>query len=213
VNGRVQRIISGTQLRDMNLLNGTQFDCTGLPNTAPGVSIPLFLAEPWLTDEPSQDALAWKTNLWDTFQIDVDLAAAATPTLVIYAVTDTLQAAKPEGIVKWLRPQTGAQGTSFDLLGIQAKDYVRQISLYPDSERRHDLHWRRRRRLKMHSGRFGIAGPTIQDRTSPGRAKEDSRAWSGPPTRFSQARLRCPRQSHFLKLWHHGLEQNSLVKL
>ncbi|HVV00274.1 MAG TPA: major capsid protein P2, partial [Verrucomicrobiae bacterium] len=47
VNGRVQRVISGTQLRDMNLLNGTQYDCTGLPNTAPGVSFPIFFREQW----------------------------------------------------------------------------------------------------------------------------------------------------------------------
>src|SRR5438093_10978921 len=50
VNGRTQRIISGTQLRDMNIVNGTGFDCTGVPNTAPGVSFPLFFAEPWRKD-------------------------------------------------------------------------------------------------------------------------------------------------------------------
>src|SRR5207253_10427207 len=33
VNGRVQRRISGTQLRDMNVLNGTGYDFTGVPNT------------------------------------------------------------------------------------------------------------------------------------------------------------------------------------
>ncbi len=133
VNGRVQRVFSGTQLRDLNLLNGTGYDSTGLPNTAPGVSVPLFMAEPWRDDEVDQDALAWKSNLWESFQIEVDFSSASTPTLVAYAVTDTMTATKPEGIVKVIRNNTGAQGTQFDLLGLDRKEYIQQISLYPDS--------------------------------------------------------------------------------
>src|SRR5437868_5113792 len=46
VNNRVQRVASGTQLRDKNLLNGTGYDSLvgGVPNTAPGVSIPIYFA-------------------------------------------------------------------------------------------------------------------------------------------------------------------------
>src|SRR6266403_344176 len=60
-NSRIQRTISGTQLRDMNLVNGTAYDCTGVPNTAPGVTCPIYLGEPWRESPADQDALGWAT--------------------------------------------------------------------------------------------------------------------------------------------------------
>jgi hypothetical protein len=132
-NGRVQRVFSGTQLRDMNILNGTAFDGTGLPNTAPGVSIPIFFAEPWRMDEKDQDALAWATSMWSSFQIEVDLGAAGTPTLVASAVVDALPAQKNQGIVKVIRQQFPAAGTSFDIATIDRRDWLQVLSLYMDS--------------------------------------------------------------------------------
>jgi hypothetical protein len=136
VNNRVQRVFSGTQLRDLNLLNGTAYDCTGLPNTAPGVSFPLFLAEPWRTDEVDQDALAWKSSAWENFQIEVDLSTASTPTLVAYAITDDLQAdpKKDLGIVKVTRQNIACSGTKMDeVLDVPASDWLQQVTLYPES--------------------------------------------------------------------------------
>jgi hypothetical protein len=137
VNGRVQRTISGTQLRDMNILNGvhatSNFDSTGVPNTAPGVSVPIYFAEPWLNDEASQDALAWATSNWSSFQIEVDLGAASTPTLVAWAVVDDLVVQGTPSIVKWIRQSYGASGTQFDISTIDRRDWLRQISIYPDS--------------------------------------------------------------------------------
>lgn len=133
VNGRVQRTYSATQLRDLNILNGTAYDCTGLPNTAPGVSIPIFMGEPWRKDAADQDALAWATNGWNSLQIEVDIGAASTPTLVATAVVDSIQADKQQGIVKVIRQSIGAAGTSFDLTTLDRKDWYQQISLYPDS--------------------------------------------------------------------------------
>jgi hypothetical protein len=131
VGTKVQRVISGTQLRDMNLLNGTGYDCTGLPNTAPGVSFPIFFAEPWRDDELDQDALAWYSNLWDSFTIEVDLSTGTSPTLVAVAVTDETIVRSPVAICKWYRPQWPAAGTSFDIL-LDRKDYLQQITIYPD---------------------------------------------------------------------------------
>ncbi len=142
VNNRVQRVCSGTQLRDKNLLNCYAFNATtpnfdalvgGVPNTAPGVSIPLYFAEPWLTDEQSQDALAWPTNLWERFHIEVDLGAASTPTLLAYAVVDNAQAKNQPLISKWIRASKAAASTSFDITDIDKRDYLRVISIYPDS--------------------------------------------------------------------------------
>lgn len=135
VNGRVQRTMSGTQLRDMNLLNGTAYDSisTEVPNTAPGVSVPIFFAEPWRKDARDQDALAWPTNGWQSFQIEVDLGAASTPTLVAHAIFDTYRPEKPMGITKWIRQSFPAAGTSFDIPTIDRRDYLTQVSLYADS--------------------------------------------------------------------------------
>jgi len=133
VNGRIQRQVSGTQLRDMNLLNGAAYDCTGLPNTSPGVSFPIFLAEPWRKDARDQDAMAWPTDGWDTFQVEVDLGAAATPTLEAWAVVDDFVPPKDaeRAICKWLRQSWPAAGTQVDISTLDRRDWLTQISLYP----------------------------------------------------------------------------------
>ena len=135
VNDRVQRVFSGTQLRNLNILNGTTFDCQGVPNTAPGVSLPIFFAEPWRKDSASQDALAWVTAGFKSFRIEVDLSTASTPTLVASAVVDQFQPAKDVTplFVTMRRQQVAAAGTSFDITTIDKKNLLQQISLYPDS--------------------------------------------------------------------------------
>src|ERR1051326_3070302 len=143
VNGRVQRVMSGTQLRDMNILNcdeqlagGTarsSYDGNGVPNTAPGVALTIFFAEPWRESKSDQEALAWPTNGFDSFQIEVDFGAASTPTLSAWAVVDNFQAKGPVSIVKWLRQSFAASGTSFDISTLDRRDWVQQLSIYPDS--------------------------------------------------------------------------------
>ena len=134
INGRVQRTMSGTQLRDMNLLNGTAYDCQGVPNTAPGTSFPIFFAEPWRKSPADQDALAWPSAGFSSFQIEVDLGAAASPTVVASAAVDDMQVNKLTGIVKWLRQSFAASGTSFDISTIDRRDWLQQISLYAAAE-------------------------------------------------------------------------------
>lgn len=148
VNGHIQRIFGsgtaggsnqgGVELRDFNLLNCENgivpYDCLGLPNTAPGVTIPIFFAEPWRDSPIDREALAWPSSLWQSFQIEVDLGAAATPTLTAFAIIDAAQA--PSGgpfIAKVYRQQFGIAGTQQDFPGIDRRDYLTQVSLYPDS--------------------------------------------------------------------------------
>lgn len=138
VNGRVQRYHSGTQLRDLNNLMGTftaakNFDFTGTPGTAPGISVPIFFAEPWRKSGKDQDALAWYTNLWQSFQIEVDLGAASTPTLVAWAIVDDSQADKPQAITKVIRQSFAAAGTSYDIATLDRRDWLTQLTVYPDS--------------------------------------------------------------------------------
>lgn len=139
-NGRVQRTMTGTQLRDMNLLFGTAYDAIGLPNVVAsaagtpavdGVTIPIFFAEPWRQEPAAMDALAWSTDGWESFTIEVDLGAAGTPALRAYAVVDKV--VNRNAIVKWLRIQIGAAGTSFDYSTLDKRDFLQQISIYPCS--------------------------------------------------------------------------------
>ena len=139
VNNKVQRNFApdsarsgGTVLRDFNLLNGTGYDCLGVPNTAPGVSFPIFFAEPWRTNPRDKDAMAWSSSGWRSFQIEVDLLTASTPTLVAAAVVDDLVIADPQ-ILKVFRQGITAAGTSFDTGIVDRRDFLEAIQLYPDT--------------------------------------------------------------------------------
>jgi hypothetical protein len=135
VNGRVQRIGSGAQWRDKNILNGTAFDCTGAPNTSEGVTLPIFFAEPWLTDEKSQDSLAWQTAGFESFQIEIDtsasIASSSATAIKAWAVVDNSPAASFYS--KWVRMTVAAAGTSFDVSTMDRRDYLRVVSIYADS--------------------------------------------------------------------------------
>lgn len=133
VNGTIVRQFSGTQLRDFNLLNGTAYDCLGVPNTAPGVTVPLFFAEPWRGLAVDRDALAWKTNLWNSFRIEVDLSSASTPTLTGSAIVDDMKAKTNEPITKIIRQTLAAAGTSYDIATMDRRGWLQQLSVYPDS--------------------------------------------------------------------------------
>lgn len=144
VNGKVQRAYGsgvssgsnqgGIELRDMNIFNGTQYDCTGVPNTAPGVTIPIYFAEPWRDTPADRESLAWPTSAWRSLQLEIDLGAAASPTLTAFAWVDA--APSPSSgpmIAKVFRQQFPAAGTQFDIAQIDRRDFLLQISMYPDS--------------------------------------------------------------------------------
>lgn len=144
LNGRVQReysaakagtIAGGQVLRDVALFNGTQFDCVSgeIPRTAPGVSFPIYFAEPWRKDRIIQDGGAWPTAGFQSFQIEVDLGAEAGPTLVAWAVVDDVAFDKPQ-MITVIKPATiNASGTKFDWALQDQSGYLAQISLYQDS--------------------------------------------------------------------------------
>lgn len=159
LNGRPQRTIGlgnstltgGQQLQDMNTLNGTAYAATGVPNTAPGVTIPIYFAEPWRKDARDQDALAWPTvwtngdgsqGAFNTMQIQVDMSAALNAetglTLQAFAIVDGFVPKLPSGqfypsICKWIQLQAAAAGLSFDISTLDRRDFYQQVSIYPDS--------------------------------------------------------------------------------
>ena len=134
-NGKTYWQGSGTQFRDYNLLNGTIYDCDGVPNTAPGVALALNFAEPWREDEEDQLATAIIVN-GARWTIEVDLGAASTPTLTgCVMVEDFTYTGDPSKILykKIIRDQCAAGGVKFSVPGFVLRDMLQQISIYPDS--------------------------------------------------------------------------------
>jgi hypothetical protein len=101
LNGKIQRVFSAKQLDSINAFNNRSFQSL-TPNggTALGY-LEIFLSEPWRRTAAGEDALAWGTADISTFQIEVDIAAAATgPTLIPHA--DVEYTSRPNGLIsKW----------------------------------------------------------------------------------------------------------------
>jgi hypothetical protein len=142
VNDVVRRRVSGTQLRDLLLRNGTAFDFTGLPNTAPGVAMTIPFAEAWRQDRDQREITAFPTR-WGGkknplqqvggLRLEVALAAASTPTLVAYAVvTEEVPDVAFPSMIDWQPWSIPAGSTLFDY-SVQANGVLVAAALYPDS--------------------------------------------------------------------------------
>jgi len=138
-NGRVQRQFSGTELFDLNTLNGLAYGpVTGvLPNSGStngykGVIFPIYFAEPWRKDARDQDALALSTTGFESLAIEITLGAASTPKLDVFAVIDNVVTPQPTPFTKIIRQTLGASGTSWDWPSIDKKDFLTQASFYAD---------------------------------------------------------------------------------
>lgn len=93
-----QRLCSTAHLFDINRTKGITPDAD-----ASRAFIPHFFSEPQRESTPLIEATAWGMKGVESFQIEVDIAGAATsPTLTGWAVVDDVQQA-PMGIVKWRR--------------------------------------------------------------------------------------------------------------
>jgi hypothetical protein len=139
-------ITGGTFLRDLLIKNGTLYDYTGAPNTAPGVTIPMFFSEPWRQDRDQRDVTAFPT-VWggktnkrvqlDNMRVEIDLnaaiAGATVPTLTGWAIVDDvvpdLASAASIEHVQWIIP---ASSTQFDWSPNRAGTLV-EVGLYPEN--------------------------------------------------------------------------------
>jgi len=94
VNGKVQRVFSAQQVFDINADHG---------QTVTAGYIEIFFAEPWRRTTQGEDALAWGMGDVDTFQLEIDIGAAAVnPVLSLKAVKTPEN--RPMGpITKWKR--------------------------------------------------------------------------------------------------------------
>lgn len=137
VGGRIQREMTGQQLYDMNTLNGVDYGGYGTPNSVAGTGnngaiIPIHFAEPWRKNPVDQDSLAWATAGWPSMQLEIELADRAAGEFVAHAVIDGFQPKNEAMIMKVIRTASAA-GTVYDFNGIDRRDWLSQISIYPAS--------------------------------------------------------------------------------
>lgn len=93
IDGKTQRRMTGSELFAINAYHGIPFS-TGI--------IPIFFSEPWRRTPPGEESLAWGMGDVSTFQIEIDIGAATTPSLSCLAVIQ--KGARNMGpISKWRR--------------------------------------------------------------------------------------------------------------
>lgn len=94
IDGKNQRIFSAQELFTINSADGG--------HVKPG-RLEIFFAEPWRRSAQGEDALAWGTRDVATFQVEIDVAAAAvSPSLsATVLVADPGQNRPMGGIIKW----------------------------------------------------------------------------------------------------------------
>jgi hypothetical protein len=127
VDGRVQRTMSGVDLQAIYSRYGAGHGAV-LVGTKKAL-IPIHFNEPWRKDERDQDALAWSSARWQTFQVEVPLPATHAGFEVI-AVTDNFVPEKPGMICKWIKQQYAAAGLRVDVSTLERRDWLQQISLF-----------------------------------------------------------------------------------
>lgn len=134
VNGTVIRTMSGTDLRDQNLLNGSGYDClltaAGGINPSPVVNFPIFFAEPWRKDARDQDALAWASAPMNSFRVEITMTGGALQTLTAFAIVDDVTVRTNPLYVKWIKQTFNGSGSSVDISNIDRRGWLQQVSLY-----------------------------------------------------------------------------------
>ncbi len=138
LNGTVVRTMSGAELRDQNVLNGSTYDMTGLPQVGAGVDFPIFFAEPSRKDVRDQDSLAWSSKPMNSFKVEIALASNVIAlTLQAFAVVDDVILDKPSSeilFVKWIRQTFNGGSTETDVTTIDRRGFIQQVTLYPASQ-------------------------------------------------------------------------------
>lgn len=140
--GNVIRRVSGKELRDMNILNGTQYDIVdNSASTVSSVDHTMNFAEPWRDSAADRDALAlatrWNGGQLSSLQLQIDITtpggtSPSAPTLTAFAIVDLAVPDRQPGVVKWIRQDITASGTSFDAK-IDALGILQAIHFYPES--------------------------------------------------------------------------------
>lgn len=146
VGSRSQRVASGDQWRDHNLLHGTAYDFQGVPNvsaftagvqTATGAQFTLDFAERWNTNNVTRDQLAfaprWAGGAYNFVGLQLDFGAAASPTVALFAEVDDFVPPRPAPFVKWERLSIPTVGKINNYKITAGADRLLSIHLYPDT--------------------------------------------------------------------------------
>jgi hypothetical protein len=134
INGKPQRTHSGTELNQLNSVNGVFYlaqavGTDGFPDRR--LYLPIYFAEPWRKNPEEVSAMALRTNGIESFQVEVNLKAGlAAPVLDGWYEFD--YDSRPIGLIsKFIRQDTSAVGTSRDITTIDKRDFIESIHLFP----------------------------------------------------------------------------------
>ena len=133
LNGKIQRTFSAKQLNAINAFYGRSFQSRNIGGVPFGY-LEIFFSEPWRRTPAGEDALAWGTQDVSTFQVEVDLAAAATaPSLIPHA--DVEYVSRPNGLIsKWRsynQPVSAAGVVTNNTLPKNGSEAYQSIQAFP----------------------------------------------------------------------------------
>lgn len=137
INGKPQRTHSGTQLNDLNGLNGSAFllSASGTNGQADRrLYLPIWFAEPWRKTQSEVASLALRANGIESFQVEVNVKAGlASPIVQGWYEFDYDN--RDIGLIsKAIRQDYSAVGTSRDITSIDKRDFVEAVHLFPTSD-------------------------------------------------------------------------------
>lgn len=137
VDGEVVRRFTGAELRANNIKYGSKYDSvsTEVPNTAPGVTIPIYFAEDWREDKLEIESTAFPTNTLQNFSIELDLGAATAPVITGYALVDDVQlkdGVRPK-MVTWTKQTWGTGAAILEINDILKKGILLEMNFTPPS--------------------------------------------------------------------------------
>jgi hypothetical protein len=137
LNGNVQRTFTPVEASAIYGLYGAAFAAQQV-GSGDGIAtyFPIWFDEPWRKSNQEVPLTAWNIDNKSvtTFQIEVDLPSGlATPVLDGMYEFDDLTGSLG-GIVKWLRQDLPALGTSQDFNQLDRKEFINAIHIFPTVE-------------------------------------------------------------------------------
>ena len=135
LNGKVQRVHTGSQLNAINGVNGAAFRArdSGTAGTSGyKIYLPIFFAEPWRKNNFEARSAAWNAVGIDSFQVEVDfLSGTTTPNVTGYYEWDLPSDNKIGLIVKQIRQSLGAVGSTQDFTNLDRSGILQALHLFP----------------------------------------------------------------------------------
>jgi len=136
INGKPQRTHTGVQLDELNGINGAAygFQASGTSGQADRrIYLPIWFAQPWRKNPSDAQALALRANGIEDFAIEVNVKAALAAPIVAGWYEFDYDTRAVGLMSKVMRYDYGSSGTVLDIQGLEKRDFIESIHLFPDT--------------------------------------------------------------------------------